>query len=367
MQTEYCLITRAGQGLGGLVDRSHPSAGSHDPLTVIHTAHIRLIDELGPSGKPGHHVAVHLRRFHLAEVSGDDAEGEHELGDILIGGKAKSGGGGVQHVVLLGVQVVVHGAVLAVQIGLEHDLVIALHVVGAGDDLIQPHRLGGQGITPVERGERGGGIVGNAAEIVSDLLAGHDLGVAGLLDGDVGVQALVGHRCLDDLAGVLDLHLDGGLVQAVELCGLGLNYLVPAQGQRLGNGNAVLIGADGIHQIARAVVVDLELGVGDGRTGGPAVHGVVVLGGLGDLDLSRDSGVLPGDLGGGSIGDIDGLQLGIHDVAVILQFPQVVAPGRGQVVDIDVPRVIAAVLPDGILIGVVQKIAIGNPPLLLPS
>ena len=89
--------------------------------------------------------------------------------------------------VLHGAQVVVHGAVLAVEIGLEHNLVIPLHVVGTGDDLVQPHRLDGQGVPPVEAGERGGGIVGDVREIIADLLAGHDLGVAGLLDGDVGV------------------------------------------------------------------------------------------------------------------------------------------------------------------------------------
>ena len=51
----------------------------------------------------------------------------------------------------------------------------------------EPNRLDGQGVPPVEAGERGGGIVGDVREIVADLLAGHDLGVAGLLDGDVGV------------------------------------------------------------------------------------------------------------------------------------------------------------------------------------
>ena len=45
--------------------------------------------------------------------------------------------------------------------------------------LAQPPRLDGQGVPPVEAGERGGGIVGDVREIIADLLAGHDLGVAG--------------------------------------------------------------------------------------------------------------------------------------------------------------------------------------------
>ena len=102
-------------------------------------------------------------------------------------------------------------------------------------------------------------------------------------------------------------------------------------------------------------MVDLKLRAGDRSTGGPAIHGVVIGAGLGDLDLSGDSGILPGDLGGGAIGDIDRLQLGIHQIAVILQFPQVVPPGAGQVVDINVTPVIAGVLSNGILVGVIEE------------
>src|SRR5699024_3125599 len=107
--------------------------------------------------------------------------------------------------------------------------------------------------------------------------------------------------------------------------------------------------------IAGPGVVDLKLRVGNGRPGGPAVHGVVVRAGFGDLNLAGDGGVLPGDLRGGAIGDIDGLELLIHDVALILQLPQVVAAGAGQVVDIDIAPVIRGVLPNGILIAVIEQ------------
>ena len=111
-----------------------------------------------------------------------------------------------------GAQIVVHSAILAVKIGFKHDLVIPLHVVSAGGDFVQPHRLGRQGIPPVKAGERGGGIVGDAGEIISELLAGHDLHEAGFLNGDVGIQGLVGHGRLDNLAGMLNLHINGSFV-----------------------------------------------------------------------------------------------------------------------------------------------------------
>lgn len=87
----------------------------------------------------------------------------------------------------------------------------------------------------------------------------------------------------------------------------------------------------------------------------PAVHGVVVRAGFGDLNLAGDGGVFPGDLRGGTVGDIDGLELLIHDIALILQLPQVVAAGAGQVVDVDIAAVIRSVLPDGVFIAVIEQ------------
>ena len=142
------------------------------------------------------------------------------------------------------------------------------------------------------------------------------------------------------MAGVLDLRLDGRLVQAVKVRCLGFHDLISAQRQRPGGGDAVLVCPDGIHQVSGPGVVDLELGVGDGSPGRPAVHGVVVRRGLGHLDLSSDGRVLPDDFRSGAIGDVDGLELLIHDISLILQLPQVVAAGAGQVVDVDIAAII---------------------------
>ena len=46
-------IAGAGQGLRGLVDLGHPPGGGHNPLAVVHAAHVRLVDELAATGKPG--------------------------------------------------------------------------------------------------------------------------------------------------------------------------------------------------------------------------------------------------------------------------------------------------------------------------
>ena len=73
-----------GRGLEG-VDLRHPPGGSHDPLSVIDAAHIRLIDEVAAAFGLGHHGAVDHGRFYLPEVGGDHAEHEHDLRHILIG------------------------------------------------------------------------------------------------------------------------------------------------------------------------------------------------------------------------------------------------------------------------------------------
>ena len=159
------LITRPGQGLGGGVDLRHPPGGSHDPLSVIDAAHIRLIDELAAAFDPGHHGAVDHGRFHLPEVGGHDAKHEHHLCDILVGPQPQGHRRGVQHIVLLRVQAVRQHTVLApAEIGLVDDFIVSSSIVGAGGDLRQPHRLHGQGIAPVERCERSRGVVGDAGE-----------------------------------------------------------------------------------------------------------------------------------------------------------------------------------------------------------
>lgn len=63
-------------------------------------------------------------------------------------------------------------------------------------------------------------------EVIADLLARHDLHIPCLLDADVGIEALIGHSCLDDLALMLNLHLNGRFVQAVEVRRPGFNDFI---------------------------------------------------------------------------------------------------------------------------------------------
>ncbi len=148
LQMEKSLIAGAGQGLGGrrgLVDRGHPSVGRHDPLLIVDAAHVRLVDELRTALEPGDHFAVDLGRFHLPEVGRYDAEDEHDLCDILIGGKTESRGRRRQDGVSGCAQIVRDDTVgLAAEVRLVDDLVAALDVIGAGDDFVQPQG-GGQG------------------------------------------------------------------------------------------------------------------------------------------------------------------------------------------------------------------------------
>ena len=138
-------IPGAGQGLAGGVDSGDPAVCGHDPLAVVHAAHIRLVGELRAVLEAGEHSAVYLRGLHLPEVAGHHAEHHHELSDVLVVRQAQGGGGSRDDLVLLGAQVVRQGPVLvAAEVGLVDDLVAAPNVVGTGDDLVQPDR-GGQG------------------------------------------------------------------------------------------------------------------------------------------------------------------------------------------------------------------------------
>ena len=157
------------------------------------------------------------------------------------------------------------------------------------------------------------------------------------------------------MSSILDLHLDGSLVQAIEIRSLGFYNFVPAQRQRAGSGHSVLICFDRVHQIARPSIVDLKLGIGDGGSGGPAIHGVVVRTGLAYLNLASNGGILPGDLRSGAVCNIHGLELLIHDVALVLQLTQVIPPGTGQIIDVDIAPIIAGVLSNRILIGIVEE------------
>ena len=141
----YCrLISGSGQGFSRLIDFGHPSRGGHDPLAVMDAAGIRLVDDLAAAGEPLAGRAIHYGRLHLTEVGRHDPEHHHKLRHLLPGGKTQGRRRGVQHIVLLGGEVVrQHPPGISREGGLIDDLVAALDVPGAGDDFLQV-RKGGQ-------------------------------------------------------------------------------------------------------------------------------------------------------------------------------------------------------------------------------
>ena len=124
---------------------------------------------------------------------------------------------------------------------------------------------------------------------------------------------------------MFDLHFNGRLIQPIKLRRLGFHDLVPRQRQRLAHRQAVFIRLNGIHQTVGAGVVDLKDGVGDRRSGGPAIHGVVVRADLCHLDLAGDGGILPLDFRGFARLYIHGLFLRVGNISLIFQFTQIVA------------------------------------------
>ena len=274
---------------------------------------------------------------------------------MLVGGKSQRRGGSVQHIIFGCAQVIRQCAPgIAAEICAVHDLIVSRGIPRASIDGLEPNRLDGQGVTPIKRFQRRGGIVGNTGEVVADKLPRHDLHIAGFLDGNVGRQALIGHACLDDLTGVLDLHLNGRLIQPVKFRRLGFYDFVPCQRQGFAHRQAVFVRLDRIHQTVRAGVVNFKDGVGDGRPGRPAVHGVVVRTDLRHLDLAGDGGVLPLDFRGFAGFYIHGLFLRVGDIALIFQFPQIIA-AIFQSLKADIAPVIAGFLRDGIAAAVIEE------------
>lgn len=188
-----------------------------------------------------------------------------------------------------------------------------------------------------------------------DLLARHDLHIPCLLDADVGIEALIGHSCLDDLALMLNLHLNGRFVQAVEVRRPGFNDFIAGQRQRLAHGHTIFISPDGIHQTARPGVVNLKLCVRDRGPSGPSVHRVIVGAGLGDLDLARDGGILPLNLGDFSGLHINSLELVVHNIALVLQLTQIESARTGQIINIDISPVIRGVLTNRLPIAIIKQ------------
>ena len=113
-------------------------------------------------------------------------------------------------------------------------------------------------------------------------------------------------------------------------------------------------GADGVHQIAR-LIPDLKHSALQQCAGGQAVGGVVVRGLLGDLNLCGDGCVLPLNEGSLARLDIHRFHLGVGDVPLVLQLPQVVAPTVCQILNIDVAGIVRGVLSDGLVGAVIEQ------------
>ena len=154
---------------------------------------------------------------------------------------------------------------------------------------------------------------------------------------------------------MLNLHLNGRFVQAVEVRRPGFNDFIAGQRQRLAHGHTIFISPDGIHQTARPGVVNLKLCVRDRGPSGPSVHRVIVGAGLGDLDLARDGGILPLNLGDFSGLHINSLELVVHNIALVLQLTQIESARTGQIINIDISPVIRGVLTNRLPIAIIKQ------------
>ena len=145
-----------------------------------------------------------------------------------------------------------------------------------------------------------------------------------------------------------------GFVDTVMLRGLDLPDGIAGEGELFGHGQPPAVRANGINQIARPVV-NLEHGPLQECSGGQAGGGVVVGGPLDNLDLAGDGGILPFNLRYLARLDIDGFQFGVRDIALVLQLPEIVAAALGQAVNVDMAPLVAHILPDGGMPGVIQQ------------
>ena len=276
------LIPGFGQRGGLAIDGSHPAGDGLHPDPVVHTAHVRDVDEAAASRQASHSGTSDLGLLHLSEASGGLPEHEHHFRHPLIGCEAQSGRGCLQGIVLLCTQIVRQRPVLAAvhPVG---DLIHAGEIVGPGDDGVQPH-LGGKRIPPIKIVQTDIGIIGYAGQHIVHRLASHGLPGAALGDRHAGGQALVGHLEAKDLALMLQVGGQLGIAHAVICRGLDLLDGIAREREGLGCGQPPFIALDGIHQIP-GLVVNLKHSPLQQRTGRQAVGGVVVGGLLHDLDL----------------------------------------------------------------------------------
>ena len=129
---------------------------------------------------------------------------------------------------------------------------------------------------------------------------------------------------------------------------------IAGERQRFGHGQPSAIRADGVHQITR-FIIDIKHGPLQQRSGRQSVGGVVVGRLLDNLDLACDGPVFPGDFRGLARLYIDGFQLFVYDIALVLQLPQIHLAGQLQGVNVGVSVLIGGELIHGIHIAVVEE------------
>ena len=138
------------------------------------------------------------------------------------------------------------------------------------------------------------------------------------------------------------------------LRGLDLPDGIAGEGELFGHGQPPAVRADGVYHVP-SLVRDLKHGPLQQRPGGQAGGGVVVGGPLDNLDLAGDGGILPFDFSHFPRLDIDGFQFGVREIALVLQLPEIVAAALGQAVNVDMAPLVAYILPDGGMPGVIQQ------------
>lgn len=101
-----------------------------------------------------------------------------------------------------------------------------------------------------------------------------------------------------------------------------LFYDVAAQGERFGDCKASAVALNGVHKNI-GLVVDLKHSAFQRGASREAIDGIVICGLLPNLNLGCDGSVLPLNLCGRTISDVDSLQLVIHQVSFIVQLTDI--------------------------------------------
>ena len=197
------------------------------------------------------------------------------------------------------------------------------------------------------------GIVADVGEVVGHDVPSQYLLVATLLHRDAYILALVedlkSHQVIVDLEGGVK-HLP---IREVMLRGGDLFDTVGTQGKRLGGGNALAVGGDGVNHI-QALVIDLK---GCPLQQCPSLilgNGVIIRCLFDDLDAPLHRLVFNDHLGGlpGFYGDsADG---GVHHISGCLDLLEFVLPGGQFLGKLDDALLVGGVLAQQVVSGIVQ-------------